>query len=59
MGIGAEGFSGVGLRPACGFFISQRGFITSFRKCEFLHKSVDFFFVLVIRKDELTHLCRN
>ena len=37
--------------------ISQKVFIDSFLKSQFPHKSVDFFFISVMMKDKLTHLC--
>ena len=40
-------------------FISQKVFIKSFGKSQFLHKSVNLFFTLAIIKDKLTNLNKN
>ena len=37
--------------------ISQKVFIKSFFESQFSHKSVDFFFMLVVMKDKLADLC--
>jgi hypothetical protein len=39
--------------------ISQTVLIKSFCKSQFLHKSVNLFFILVIMKDKLKDLCGN
>jgi len=39
--------------------VSQKVFMKSFFKSQFPHKSVNLFFILVIRKDKLTDLCWN
>jgi hypothetical protein len=40
-------------------FISQKVFIESLFKSKFPHKSVNLFFILVIRKDKFTGACEN
>jgi len=51
--------SGVTLGPGDDNIIPQKVFVRSFCKSQFPHKSVNLFFRLVIKKDNLIDLCGN